>query len=159
MRYWTADFRGRLVLPQPLVDHLSQQVIVCPTEIPDLDNKLGWHPMNPAENEGRPETAGSGGKSSGMSGVASSCAIVEAYPRVVVNPTPSVLLDHTANDSTIEIVVVFYNAEDEIAIVKSDLIKAVHTAFDAVLAKQEPNAEQRGYGTRDNGSVSAPRSA
>jgi hypothetical protein len=41
-----------------LVDHLPQQVIVCPTEILDLDDKLGSHPMNPAENEGRPETAG-----------------------------------------------------------------------------------------------------
>jgi hypothetical protein len=45
-RYWTADFRGRLVFPQPLVDHLSQQVIVCPTEILDLDDKLGSHPIN-----------------------------------------------------------------------------------------------------------------
>jgi plasmid stabilization system protein ParE len=69
-----------------------------------------------------------------------------------------VLLDHNADDSAIEIVVVFYTADDEIAIVKSDLIKAVHTAFDAVLG-DEPNAEQRRYGTRGDRSVSAPRSA
>jgi hypothetical protein len=67
-------------------------------------------------------------------------------------------LDPTADDSAIEIVVVFYIAENEIAIVKSDLIKAVHTAFDAVLA-DEPNAEQRHYGSRGDGSVCAPRSA
>ncbi|HEX3521782.1 MAG TPA: mechanosensitive ion channel domain-containing protein [Stellaceae bacterium] len=85
-------------------------------------------------------------------------AIVEAHPRVLPDPAPSVLLDHSADDSAIEIVVVFYTADDEIAIVKSDLIKAVHTTFDAVLG-DEPNAEQRRYGTRGDRSVSAPLSA
>jgi small conductance mechanosensitive channel len=86
-------------------------------------------------------------------------AIVEAHPRVLADPAPSVLLDHSADDSAIEIVAVFCTADDEIAIVKSDLIKAVHTAFDAVLAEEEPHAEQRRYGIRGDGSVSAPRSA
>lgn len=79
-------------------------------------------------------------------------AIVEAHPRALPDPAPSVLLDHSADVSAIEIVVVFYTADDEIAIVKSDLIEAVHTAFDAVLGNQ-PNAEQRRYGTRGDGSV------
>ena len=91
-----------------------------------------------------------------MSDVASSCAIVEAHPRVLADPAPSVLVDHTADDSTIEIVVVFYTAEDEVVIVKSDLIKAVHTAFDAKPEKR-PQAEQQRRGTRGDGSVSAPR--
>ena len=62
-------------------------------------------------------------------------AIVKADPRVLADPAPSVLLDHTADDSTIEIVVVFYTADNEIAVLKSDLIKAVHTAFDAMPEK------------------------
>jgi small conductance mechanosensitive channel len=62
-------------------------------------------------------------------------AIVDAHPRVLADPAPSVLLDHTADDSTIEIVVVFYTADNEIAVLKSDLIKAVHTAFDAMPEK------------------------
>jgi small conductance mechanosensitive channel len=74
-------------------------------------------------------------------------AIVETHPCVLPDPAPSVLLDHSADDSTIEVVVVFYTADNEIAIVKSDLIKAVHTAFDAVFG-DEPNAEQRRRGTR-----------
>jgi small-conductance mechanosensitive channel len=69
-------------------------------------------------------------------------AIVEAHPRVLADPAPSVLLDHSADDSAIEIVVVFYIADNEITIVKSDLIKAVHTAFDAVLAEKEPSDER-----------------
>jgi hypothetical protein len=67
-----------------------------------------------------------------------------------------VLLDHTADDSTIEIVVVFYTADNEVAALKSDLIKAVHTAFDAMPEKR-PQAEQQRRGTRGDGSVSAPR--
>ena len=85
-------------------------------------------------------------------------AVVEADPRVLADPAPSVLLDHTADDSTIEIVVVFYTADNEVAIVKSDLIKAVHTVFDAVLGNK-PTAEGRRYGTRGDGPVNAPRSA
>jgi small conductance mechanosensitive channel len=82
-------------------------------------------------------------------------AIVKADPRVLADPAPSVLLDHTA-DSTIEIVVVFYTADNEIAVLKSDLIKAVHTAFDAMPEKR-PQAEQQRRGSRGDGAVSAPR--
>jgi small conductance mechanosensitive channel len=55
-------------------------------------------------------------------------AIVEAHPRVLADPAPSVLLDRSAAENTIEIVVAFSTAEDTIAAVKSDLIKAVHAA-------------------------------
>ena len=55
-------------------------------------------------------------------------AIVEAHPRVLADPAPSVLLDRSAAENTIEIVVAFSTAEDAIAAVKSDLIKAVHAA-------------------------------
>jgi small-conductance mechanosensitive channel len=76
-------------------------------------------------------------------------AIIEAHPRVLADPAPRVLLDHTADHSAIEIVVLFYTADDEIAAVKSDLIKAVHTAFDA-MPEKPPHLEQR-RGTRGDG--------
>jgi small conductance mechanosensitive channel len=69
--------------------------------------------------------------------------IVEAHPRALPDPAPSVLLDHSADDSAIEIVVAFYTADDEIAIVKSDLIKAVHTAFDAMPEKRPAGRPDR----------------
>src|SRR5437016_9009523 len=50
---------------------------------------------------------------------------IEAHPRVLADPAPSVLLDHSADDSAIEIVLVFYTAENQIAALKSALIKAV----------------------------------
>jgi len=55
-------------------------------------------------------------------------AIVEAHPRVLADPAPSVLLDRGVAENTIEIVVAFSTAEDETAVVKSDLIKAAHAA-------------------------------
>jgi small conductance mechanosensitive channel len=55
-------------------------------------------------------------------------AIVEAHSRVLADPAPSVLLDRSAVENTIEIVVAFSTAEDTIAAVKSDLIKTVHAA-------------------------------
>jgi small conductance mechanosensitive channel len=61
--------------------------------------------------------------------------IVEAHPRVVADPVPSVLLDRSAAENALEIVVAFSTAEDEIAVVKSDLIKAVHAALDSELGK------------------------
>ena len=61
--------------------------------------------------------------------------IVEAHPRVVADPVPSVLLDRSAAENALEIVVAFSTAEDEIAVVKSDLIKAVHAALDTELGK------------------------
>jgi len=53
-------------------------------------------------------------------------AIVEADPRVLADPAPSVLLDRSAPEHALEIAVAFSTAEDETALVKSDLIKAVH---------------------------------
>jgi small conductance mechanosensitive channel len=58
-------------------------------------------------------------------------AIVEAHPRVLANPAPSVLLDRTGADYALEIVVAFSTAEDETAAVKSDVIKGVDAALDA----------------------------
>ena len=57
MRHGTADLARRIVLPQLLVNHLTQRVIVCPAKIFDPDDKLGSHPMNPADSERGPETA------------------------------------------------------------------------------------------------------
>jgi hypothetical protein len=79
--------------------------------------------------------------------------IVEAHPRVLADPAPRVLLDHTADDGAIEIVLVFYTADDEIAAVKSDLIKAVHTALDAS-PRNQLYTEQRQRGARGDGSDS-----
>jgi small conductance mechanosensitive channel len=70
-------------------------------------------------------------------------AIVEAHPHVLADPAPSMLLDHTADDNAIEIVVVFYTADYEIAALKSDLIKAVHTAFDAMPEKRPAGRPDR----------------
>jgi small conductance mechanosensitive channel len=55
--------------------------------------------------------------------------IVEAHPRVLADPAPSVLLDRSAAENALEIVVAFSTAEDQTAAVKSDLIKAVHAAL------------------------------
>jgi small conductance mechanosensitive channel len=81
-------------------------------------------------------------------------AIVEAHPRVLADPGPNVLLDHSADDSAIEIVVMFYTAADEIAAVKSDLIKAVHAVLD--VPTDQPHAEQRRQGPQGDRSVGAP---
>jgi small conductance mechanosensitive channel len=56
--------------------------------------------------------------------------LVSAHPRVLADPAPSVLLDRPACDA-LEIVVGFYTADDMAALVKSDLIKAVHAALEA----------------------------
>jgi small conductance mechanosensitive channel len=60
--------------------------------------------------------------------------LVKAEPRVLADPAPSVLLDH-AGGNALEIVVVFYTAEDVAAPVKSDLIKQIHAALEAEPAK------------------------
>lgn len=65
-------------------------------------------------------------------------AIVEAHPRVLADPAPRVLLDRSAAENALEIVVAFSIAEDESAAVKSDLIKAVHIALDAEPGKPAP---------------------
>lgn len=53
-------------------------------------------------------------------------AIVEEHPRILADPGPGVLLDRNATDNALEIVIGFSTAGDEIASVKSDLIKTVH---------------------------------
>ena len=71
-------------------------------------------------------------------------ATVDAHPRVLADPAPSVLLDRTLAENALEIVVVFSTTEDETAAVKSDLIKAVHGVLDtepgtpAAAARGEP---------------------
>jgi small conductance mechanosensitive channel len=81
-------------------------------------------------------------------------AIVEAHPRVLADPGTNVLLDHSADDSAIEIVVMFYTAADEIAAVKSDLIKAVHAVLD--VPTDQPHTEQRRQGPQGDRLVGAP---
>jgi small conductance mechanosensitive channel len=61
--------------------------------------------------------------------------LVRADPRVLGDPVPSVLLDRRAVDA-LEIVAAFSTADDVAALVKSDLIKAVHTALDTHPGKQ-----------------------
>lgn len=56
--------------------------------------------------------------------------IVRAHLRVLADPAPTVLLDRNAADNALEIVVGFATAADEVAAVKSDLIKAVHDRLD-----------------------------
>jgi small conductance mechanosensitive channel len=53
-------------------------------------------------------------------------AAVQAEPRVLADPAPSVLLDRGPAANPVEIVVAFATAADETAVVKSDLIKAVN---------------------------------
>jgi len=62
--------------------------------------------------------------------------LVTADPRVLEDPVPSVLLDRPAVDA-VEIVAAFSTADDVAALVKSDLIKAVHTARDTRPGKQD----------------------
>jgi hypothetical protein len=42
---------GDLVLPQTLINHLTKQVVVGPSQVFDLDHKLGTNPMHAAEDE------------------------------------------------------------------------------------------------------------
>lgn len=61
--------------------------------------------------------------------------LVSADPRVLADPAPSVLLDRSAADNALEIVVAF-STEDDVALVKSDLIKAVHNALETNPSKR-----------------------
>jgi small conductance mechanosensitive channel len=65
---------------------------------------------------------------------------LEADPRVLADPAPSVLFDrgNTATaDNPVEIVATFATAGDDIAAVKSDLIKAVYAALNTRAAGRE----------------------
>ena len=63
-------------------------------------------------------------------------ALVRADPRVFADPAPSVLLDRIAGQNALEVVVAFSTCDDVAALVKSDLIKAVHAMLDANPSKQ-----------------------
>jgi small conductance mechanosensitive channel len=76
-------------------------------------------------------------------------AIVEAQPHVLADPAPSVLLDRSAAENALEIVVAFSTAEDETAAVKSDLIKAC-TPRSIPSSASRPRAEHGGAPRRDN---------
>ena len=62
-------------------------------------------------------------------------AIVEAHPHVLADPAPRVLLDCSAAENALEIVVAFATAEDDTAAVKSDLIKTAYAALDTERGK------------------------
>jgi small conductance mechanosensitive channel len=64
--------------------------------------------------------------------------LLEADSRVLADPAPSVLLDRSTSENALEIVGAFATPEDEAAVVRSDLIKAVHAAFDAGPGNQPP---------------------
>jgi len=51
IRRRTTDLGRILVLSQTLVNDLTKQVILCPSQIFDLDNKLGPNPVHAAEDE------------------------------------------------------------------------------------------------------------
>jgi small conductance mechanosensitive channel len=63
-------------------------------------------------------------------------AIVQANPRILETPAPSVLLDRNANDNVLEFVVSFApGGSSNAASVKSELIQAVYDAFEAASAQ------------------------
>jgi small conductance mechanosensitive channel len=62
--------------------------------------------------------------------------VVKADPRVLEEPVPSVLLDCNGSVNALETVIGFATGEDVAAMVKSDLIKAVHAALDTIPGKQ-----------------------
>lgn len=55
---------------------------------------------------------------------------VRSDQRVLADPAPRVLLDHSTDENALEIVASFATAADDGPIVKSELIKAVHAALD-----------------------------
>ena len=56
-------------------------------------------------------------------------AIAQAHGPVLKDPAPSVMVDRTAADNALEIVLAFSTADGETAKVRSDLIRSVHTAL------------------------------
>jgi len=51
VRHETTDIGRILVLSQTFISDLTKQVIVCPSQIFDLDHKVRAHPMNTTEDE------------------------------------------------------------------------------------------------------------
>jgi hypothetical protein len=67
-----ADLGRRLVLAQPSVDDLAQQVVIGPGQVFDFGDQFGSHPMHAAQNERRANRLSrGGGMSSGILDVAS----------------------------------------------------------------------------------------
>jgi small-conductance mechanosensitive channel len=71
-----------------------------------------------------------------LSNLAAGVTLARANPRVLADPAPSVLLDRIAGENALEVVVAFSTEDDVAALVKSDLIKAVHAMLDANPSKQ-----------------------
>lgn len=57
MRHFAPDVARRLVLAQPLIDDLPQQVLFGLGQKLDLGDDLGSHPMHAAKDQGRSEAA------------------------------------------------------------------------------------------------------
>jgi len=56
-------------------------------------------------------------------------AAAQAHPKVLKEPGPSLLVDRTAAENALEIVLAFSTADGETAKVRSDLIRSVHAAL------------------------------
>ena len=48
-----AELGSRFVLAQAFVDYLAKQVVLCPSQVFDLDDKIETYPMHTAKDEGR----------------------------------------------------------------------------------------------------------
>jgi len=79
-------------------------------------------------------------------------AIVGAHPLVLEDPAPSILLDRSAADNALEIVVTFAIADNQVAAVKSDLIKEAHARLATLM--ESGNSDRPG-----EGGPKSPRSA
>jgi small conductance mechanosensitive channel len=77
--------------------------------------------------------------------------IVGSHRRVLADPAPSVLLDHSADDNALEIVASFSTSGDEAAVTKSDLIKAVHTELDNPSVSRTDKHDGRSAGEASQG--------
>jgi small conductance mechanosensitive channel len=62
-------------------------------------------------------------------------SIVNATPRVLKEPPPTVLLDRSGTDNALGITVTFACSADDTALVQSDLIRAVHDALESAPAR------------------------
>lgn len=69
-------------------------------------------------------------------GLAKVKAIVCTQPGVLKDPEPTVLLDYSAAENAVEIVVGFSTADGELPIVRSELIKAVYRELEIGLVKE-----------------------
>ena len=63
-------------------------------------------------------------------------AVVAAQPCISAEPAPKVLLDRSAAENVLEIVVTFSTANDEVPNIKSELIKAIHDAVPGTPGRQ-----------------------